>query len=73
MTSIELDEYKEHKKMSIRSDSFERLIEFMKSYYNMHNPDELFDTLKNDDTAVTMLNKCSITSAASMNQFLDRF
>ena len=73
MTSIELDEYKEHKKMSIRSDSFERLIEFMKSYYNMHNPDELFDTLKNDDTVVMMLNKCSITSAASMNQFLDRF
>ncbi|RUM64482.1 MAG: hypothetical protein DSZ04_02300 [Sulfurimonas sp.] len=59
--------------MSIRSDSFERLIEFMKSYYNMHNPDELFDTLKNDDTAIMMLNKCSITSAASMNQFLDRF
>jgi FKBP-type peptidyl-prolyl cis-trans isomerase (trigger factor) len=73
LTRIDWDEYKEHKKMSVQSDNFERLIEFMKSYYNMHNPDELFETLKNDDTAVTMLNKRSITSAASMDQFVDRF
>ncbi|PHQ58115.1 MAG: hypothetical protein COA30_01095 [Sulfurimonas sp.] len=73
MIRIDWDEYKEHKKMSVRSDNFERLVEFMKSYYNMHNPNELFDTLKSDDIAEMMLNKRSITNAAGMEQFLDRF
>ncbi|MDF1876465.1 hypothetical protein JHD47_01375 [Sulfurimonas sp. SAG-AH-194-L11] len=73
MTRIDWDEYKEHKKMSVRDDNFERLIEFMKSYYNMHNPVELFDTLKSDETAQMMLNKRSITDSEKMEKFLKRF
>ena len=73
MTRIDWDEYKEHKKMSVRNDNFEILLEFMKSYYNMHNPSELFETLKNDDIAVMMLNKRTITNATRMEKFLDRF
>ncbi|MBL1244035.1 MAG: hypothetical protein COA39_006545 [Sulfurimonas sp.] len=73
MIRIDWDEYKEHKKMSVRNDNFEILIEFLKSYYNMYSPNELFTTLKNDDIACMMLNKRSITNAAGMEQFLDRF
>ena len=70
---IDWDEYKEHKKLSVRDDNFERLVEFMKSYYNMHNPYELFDALKADDIAEMMLRKRSITDASKMEQFLERF
>ncbi|MDF1882891.1 hypothetical protein JHD49_02945 [Sulfurimonas sp. SAG-AH-194-C21] len=73
MTRIDWDEYKEHKKMSVRNDNFEKLIEFMKSYYNMHNPDELFETLKSDDIAEMMLSKRSITDSSKMEKFLERF
>ena len=70
---IDWDEYKEYKKMSVRDDNFERLIEFMKSYYNMHNPYELFDALKADDIAEMMLRKRSIPDASQMEKFLERF
>lgn len=70
---IDWNEYKEYKKMSVRDDNFERLIEFMKSYYNMHNPYELFDALKADDIAEMMLCKRSITDANKMEKFLERF
>ncbi|MDQ7067115.1 MAG: hypothetical protein Q9M40_03420 [Sulfurimonas sp.] len=73
MTKIDWDEYKEHKKMSVRNDNFEILIEFIKSYYNMHSPNELFTTLKNDDIAQMMLEKRSIDTAEKLEQFLNRF
>jgi len=73
LATIDWDEYREHKKMSMRKDKFEILIEFMKSYYNMHSPTELYKNFKSDDIAQMMLDKRSITSPAEMEKFLDRF
>jgi hypothetical protein len=70
MIKIDWDEYKEHKKMSVKSDNFEILLEFMKSYYNMNSPREMYDTLHEDDTAQMMLNKRDISDAEELENFL---
>jgi len=70
LTKIDWDEYKEHKKHSVRNDNFEILLEFMKSYYNMTNPTEMYDILQNDDIAQMMLDKRSITDAEALENLL---
>jgi len=42
----------------------------MKSYYNMTNPTEMYDILKNDDIAQMMLDKRSITDAEALENLL---
>lgn len=70
MSKINWDEYKDHKKFSVRSDNFEILLEFMKSYYNMTSPNEMYEMLRNDDIAQMMLEKRSITDAEGLENFL---
>jgi len=70
MARIDWDEYKEYKKFSMKKDNFEILLEFMKSYYNMNNPKEMYETLKADDIAQMMLEKRSITDAEALENFL---
>lgn len=70
MTKIDWDEYKEYKKMSIKNDNFEILLEFIKSYYNMTSPNEMYDVLRNDDIAQMMLDKRSIMDAVALEKIL---
>ena len=70
MAKIDWDEYKEYKKFSMKKDNFEILLEFMKSYYNMNAPQEMYDMLHADDTAQMMLNKRSIVDAEALENFL---
>lgn len=70
MTKIDWDEYKEYKKTSVYEDNFEILLEFMKSYYNMMNPSEIYDTLRADDIAEMMLDKRCINDAESLESLL---
>ncbi len=70
MTKIDWDEFKEYKKMSMRSDNFEILLDFMKSYYSILHPQEMYDTLAADDTASLMLSKREIKSAQGLEEFL---
>lgn len=70
MARIDWDEYKEYKKTSVRNDNFEILLEFMKSYYNMTNPTEMYDVLRADDIAEMMLAKRSIVDAESLETIL---
>jgi len=70
LSRINWDEYKEHKKYSVRDDNFEILLEFMKSYYNMTSPYEMFDMLNEDDIAQMMLEKRSISDAEDLENFL---
>jgi hypothetical protein len=67
---VDWDEYKEFKKYSSRDDNFEILLEFMKSYYNMNSPREIFETLCEDDIAQMMLNKRDIDDAEKLESFL---
>lgn len=70
MVKIDWDEYKEFKLYSVRSDNFEILLDFLKSYYNLANPYDLFDVLIEDDIAQMMLQKRSINDALSLEYFM---
>jgi len=70
LIKIDWDEYKEYKKTSAKDDNFGILLEFMKSYYNMSSPREIYDTLHEDDIAQMMLDKRNITDAEQLENFL---
>ena len=70
MLKIDWDEYKEYKKYSVREDNFEILLEFIKSYYHMVLPQDIFDMLQADETAELMLKKRSINDAVDLENFL---
>ncbi|HIP14781.1 MAG TPA: hypothetical protein EYG74_04760 [Sulfurimonas autotrophica] len=63
-------EYKEHKRYTSKKDNFEILLDFIKSYYNISNAFEIFDMLKNDETAKMMLDKRKITDAEKLENFI---
>ena len=70
MIKINWDEYKEHKKYSVRSDNFEILLEFMKSFYNMNSPVDMFEIFVEDDIASMMLAKRNIKEPEDLENFL---
>jgi len=70
MLKINWDEYKEHKKYTHRSDNFEILMEFMKRFYNIHSPAEMFNIFKEDEIASMMLKKRNITDAEGLENYL---
>jgi len=70
LAGINWAEFKEYKKYSNRNDNFEILLDFIKSYYNMVNPREIYGLLSSDDTAQMMLEKRNITDAEDMENFL---
>ena len=70
MIKINWDEYKEHKKYSVRKDNFEILLEFMKSFYNMSSPMDMFEIFVEDDIASMMLEKRNIKDAEDLENFL---
>lgn len=67
---IDWDEFKEFKKTSVRSDNFEILLEFIKSYYHIVLPQDVYDMLRADDTAQMMLDKRSIKDAVALENYL---
>ncbi len=72
MITINWSEYKEYKKYARGNDNFEMLLDFMKSYYNMTNPLDIYETLHNDDTAQMMLDKRNIIDPEGLERFLFR-
>lgn len=72
VVNIDWDEYKEFKLYSIRNDNFEVLLDFLKSYYNLTNPYDIFDSLKADGIGEMMLQKRDIGDAEALEQFLRR-
>ena len=70
MVKINWDEYKEYKVGSHRGDNFATLLDFMKSYYNMLNPTDMFESLSHDDLAKMMLAKRKITDAEDLENYL---
>jgi len=69
--SIDWDEFKIFKQQTSKEgDNFELLLEFLKSYYNMTSPQEMYDTMKRDDIAPMMLKKRDIKSSADLENVL---
>ena len=70
MVKINWDEYKEFKKYAHSDDNFGVLLSFMKSYYNMINPVDIYDSLAADGLGEMMLEKRSITDAEGLEKYL---
>ncbi len=70
MVKINWDEYKEYKKYSHKEEKFEILLDFLKSYYNMTNPVDLYSSLANDDLAQMMLEKHDIINDEALENYL---
>lgn len=70
MVKINWDEFKEYKKHSHREDNFEILLEFMKSYYNMSSPFDVYDSLSVDGIGQMMLEKRDISDAEGLETYL---
>lgn len=71
MYSIDWDEFKIFKKQTTKEgDNFELLLEFLKTYYNMTSPQEMYDTMKRDDIAPMMLEKRDINSSSDLEKIL---
>ena len=67
---IDWDEYKEHKKMTVRENKLEIVLEFLKSYYNMTNPSDVYETLKADDIGQLLLGKYEINNDVDLENIL---
>ena len=71
MVRINWDEFKEFRAhRNSKDDNFTTLIYFMKSYYNMINPTDIYESLIEDDLAVMMLEKREISSSADLESFM---
>ena len=70
MINIDWDEFREYKKHAHSTDNFEITLGFLKSYYNVVSPLDVFDSLINDDIGQMMLNKRDITCAEDLEPFL---
>ena len=71
MIKINWDEFKLFKQHSNKkNDNFEVLLDFLKNYYNMTNPTEMYDVMINDDIAPMMLKKRDINDVASLENHL---
>jgi len=70
MVRINWDEFKEFKQHSIKSDNFGKLIDFLRSYYNLKTTLDLYETLSNDETGEMMLKKRNITNDESFTDYM---
>jgi hypothetical protein len=64
------DEYKEFKKHTSQTDKLKIAIDFMRSYYNISSPYEMFGMLKADELGEMLLNKREITSSDELENFM---
>jgi len=72
MIQINWDEYKEYKRSSHKEENFEILLDFIKSYYNMTNPSDIYESLVNDTLAKMMLDKHDINDDEALENYLFR-
>ena len=72
MVEINWEEYKEYKLHSNKEDKFDILLDFIKSYYNMTNPSDIYQILAGDSLAQMMLEKHNIDDDETMENYLFR-
>lgn len=70
MAAFDWDEYKEFKRFSNKEDKLQIAIDFMRSYYNMNGPVEIYEMLAEDDIGRMMLDKRDITDAEGLENFM---
>ncbi len=71
MVKISWDGYKDFKaERNSKDDNFTTLIHFMKSYYNVTSPSEIFESFEGDELANRMLEKRAIYSIEELEAFI---
>jgi len=70
MLKINWDEFKEYKNsVHLKGDNFDKLLHFLKSYYNIVSTFDMYEALINDDLALMMLEKRDISSAEDLEKY----
>ena len=75
MTRINWDEFKSFKRENDnvhKRDNFALLVEFLKSFYNVNDVYDLYDSLHNDELSNMMLQKRNITSVVILEKYLKK-
>ena len=69
---IDWEEFKLYKKEMphLKGDNFDKLLYFVRSFYNMKSPTTLFDLLSSDETSSMMLKKRKIDSAYKLEEYI---
>ena len=70
MITFNWEEYKEYKQHTHQTDKLKIAIDFMKSYYNISSPDEMFYMLKADEVGEMLLNKRDIKDSHDLENFM---
>lgn len=70
MVEFSWEEYKEFRQTTSQTDKLKIAIDFMRSYYNITHPREMFNMLHADDIGEMMLNKRDIKSPDQLESFM---
>jgi hypothetical protein len=70
LATFDWNEYKEFKKFTNKEDKLQVAIDFIRSYYNMSSPRDIYDMLAEDDIGKMMLEKREITEAEDLENFM---
>jgi len=71
---INWEEFKLYKKEMphLKGDNFDKLIYFVRSFYNIKTITPLYELLAADETAKLMLQKRNITSAVELEKYITK-
>ncbi len=70
MASLDWDEYKEYKQYCVQEDKLRMVIGFIKSYYNVNSPSDMYEILHQDDIGNMMMKKRAINDAEGLEYFI---
>ena len=73
---IDWQEYKEfriHREEAGEKDKFYILIEFLKSFYNLHSLEQIYEIVKKDTLSSLMLKKNNILSYNDFEDYIQKY
>ena len=70
MVKINWDEFKEYKVHNPNRENFDLVISFMRSYYNMTSPMDMYDSLAVDGLGQMLLEKKDIRSVEDLEDYI---
>ena len=70
MITFNWEEYKEFRNHTSQTDKLKIAIDFMRSYYNITNPQDMYEMLKQDEVGEMMLDKREIASGHDLESFM---
>jgi hypothetical protein len=71
---INWEEFKLYKQEMphLKGDNFDKLLYFVRSFYNIKSPTQLFELLRRDEISMLMLQKRLITTPAELEKYMQK-